>query len=238
MKHSLNSIKRIGLLLLIGLSLGLGACDRYPGEQVESPREQPAGSLEEVEEATSESDLVEPPTDEPDTDEVEVANPDFAPLPEGIETGGSEPPEVDASGAEDLTAQSTSLLEDIDLTTTEATGVLEQTVETIESWQTRLESAELPDGDSVRNNLEELKTELQAEETDLQVVADLLVALGRETTQAATAVEDADGTLVQLGGALTAAGQALIQGDDAEVGTEVESEPAAGGPVPDTGGGE
>lgn len=102
-------MKRIGLLLLISLSLGLGACERNPGGAVDSPREQPAGSLEEIEEDTSDSDLVAPNIDGDGTGGFSGGDVDTSPNApssseetggsgaEGSGTGGTEP-ETGGSG--------------------------------------------------------------------------------------------------------------------------------------------
>ena len=90
-------MKRVGLLLLVSLSVGLGACDRYPGEQVDSPREQPAGSLQEVEEATRDSELVAPNIDGDGTGGFSGGDVNTSPTAPsaGNDTGGS-----DTGGAE------------------------------------------------------------------------------------------------------------------------------------------
>ena len=82
-------MKRIGLLLLLVLSLGLGACERNPGGEVDSPREQPAGSLEEIEEDTSDSDLVAPNIDGDGTGGFSGGDTNTSPIP-GDVSGGSD----------------------------------------------------------------------------------------------------------------------------------------------------
>ena len=85
----MSSMKRIGLLLFIGLSLGLAACERNPGGQTDSPREQPAGSLEEIEQDTSDSDLVAPNIDGDGTGGFSGGDVNTAPVPGGYSGGDS-----------------------------------------------------------------------------------------------------------------------------------------------------
>ena len=113
------------------------------------------------------------------------------------------------SGASDVTAQGTVSLLQGGLTNI----ATDQAVQNIDGWLARIDDANNDALDAVADNLEELKTALQADEIDGAEVGNLLTELGQQTSETASAATGQQMTQLQaLGEALTSGGEQLTSG--------------------------